>query len=210
MVLNQRLHIRDVLKRIETQRLAVFTPATFARVFKMTPHSAVIFLSRNARQGNFIRLKKGLYSPLSLRPSTLEIANLVYRPSYISLEVALSYYHVMPETVYTITSVTIKHSKEVKAFNQIYRYHRVSSKLYFGYQAVHIANRNVIIATKEKALLDYLYFVARGQKKYNERFDLRSIDKEKLQKYSKVFLRNIKNRHIRKRFVLLLVKISLQ
>jgi predicted transcriptional regulator of viral defense system len=150
-----------------------------------------------------------LYSSANLQPSSLEIANLIYRPSCISLEIALSYYHVIPETVYAITSVTTKHSKDIKVLNQIYRYHQISKGLYFGYQTIRVANKNVIIATKEKALLDYLYFVARGQKKYNERFDLRLVDKEKLRKYSKIFFKNINNTHIKKRFGLLLARINL-
>ncbi|MEK7626801.1 MAG: hypothetical protein AAB399_01365 [Patescibacteria group bacterium] len=209
MVSNQRLNIKEVLRKIESQRLAVITPNIFAQFFNVSLSNARIFLSRNAKSGNFIRLRKGLYSSINFQPSSLEIANLIQRPSYISLEIALSYYHVIPETVYVVTSITTKHSKDINVLNQIYRYHQINKGLYFGYQKIHLSNRNIIIATKEKALLDYLYFVARGQKKYNERFDLRSIDKVKLQKYSKAFFKNIKNKHIKKRFGLLLVKINL-
>jgi predicted transcriptional regulator of viral defense system len=210
MVLNKRLNIRSVLKELEIKGLSLFTPNIFAKVFKINLSTATIFLSRNTRLGYFVRLKKGTYSPTNLQPSPLEIANLIYKPSYISLEIALSFYHIIPETIYSITSITTKHSKEVKVFNQIFSYHRLSRKLYFGYEFIRAGNKKILIATKEKAFLDYLYFVALGQKKYNERLDIRIIDKKKILKYSQIYFKSIKNSYIKKRFALLLKKLNLQ
>ena len=209
MVSNTRLNIREVVKEVELQRLAFFTPATFAKTFNINLLKATIFLSRNTRLGYFVRIKKGIYSPASMRPSPLEIANIIYKPSYISSELALSFYHILPETVYSITSITTKHSKEIKVLNQIFTYRKLDRNLYFGYEIVRISNKNNVIDTKEKALLDYLYFIARGQKKYNERIDLRTLNKQKLLKYSRVFFKNIKNKYIKKRFALLIEKINL-
>lgn len=210
MVSNRRLNIREILKETEVQKLTLFTPSVFAKLFNTSLSNARIFLSRNTRLKYFVRLKKGIYSPTNLQPSSFEIANIIYKPSYISLEIALSFYHIIPETIYGITSITTKHSKKTNVFNQIFTYHKLNRNLYFGYQIVRINNKNIIIATKEKALLDYLYFIARGQKKYNERFDIRILDKQKLSKYSNVFFKNIKNNYIKKRFALLLKKINLQ
>ena len=209
MVSNTRLNIREVVKEVELQKLAFFTPAIFAKRFNINLSRATIFLSRNTRLGYFVRIKKGIYSPANIRPSSLEIANIIYKPSYISSELALSFYHILPETVYSITSITTKHSKEVKVLNQIFTYRKLNTNLYFGYEIVRISNKNIVMATKEKALLDYLYFIARGQKKYNERIDLRTINKQKLSKYSKVFFKNIKNKYIKKKFALLIEKINL-
>lgn len=209
MVSNTRLNIREVVKEVELQKLAFFTPAIFAKTFNINLSRATIFLSRNTRLGYFVRIKKGIYSPTNIRPSPFEIANIVYKPSYISLELALSFYHIIPETVYSITSITTKHSKEIEIFNQIFTYRKLDRNLYFGYEIIRISNKNIVIATKEKALLDYLYFIARGQKKYNERIDLRTLNKQKLLKYSRVFFKNIKNKYIKKRFALLIEKINL-
>lgn len=209
MVLNKRLNIREVLAEMGTQKLVLFTPSTFAKSLNTNISKATIFLSRNTRLGYFVRLKKGIYSPANLRPSSLEIANIIYKPSYISLEIALSFYHIIPETVYSITSITTRVPKKTKVFNQIFTYQKLNRNLYFGYEVIRIGNRNVIMATKEKALLDYLYFVALGHKKYNERFDLRTLDKQKISKYSKFFFRSIKNRYVKRRFALLLRSINL-
>lgn len=209
MVLNKRLNIKTVLKEAQLRGLSIFTPDIFAKIFKTKLSTAKIFLSRNTRSGNFVRLKKGIYSSVNLQPSPLEIANLIYKPSYISLEIALSYYHIIPETVYTITSITTKHTKEATVLNQIYSYHRLSKKLYFGYEFKKVSNKNILIATKEKAFLDYLYFVALGQKKYNERLDIRVIDKQKLASYSNTYFKNLRNNHIKTRLACLLKKLNL-
>ena len=65
--------------------------------------------------GKIIRLKKGLYvvdpSVSRVALSTELIANHIYAPSYVSMSSALRYYGLIPETVYTIQSMTIKHSR---------------------------------------------------------------------------------------------------
>lgn len=209
MVLTKRSIItREILEKIEQQNLVLFTPAIFARFFGITPSKAAVYLSRNTRKGIFVRLKKGIYFSKRLSPSPLEIANVIYKPSYISLETALSYHHLIPETIYTFTSVTTKHSKDFEVLNQVYSYHKLNRNLFFGYRMIKIGGRSIIMAGKEKALLDYFYFVARGQKKYNERLNLKDIDRKQLDHYSRFFFKNIRNKYIRKRFVLLLNQIK--
>lgn len=211
MVLTKRSMItREVLERIEQQNLVLFTPAIFARFFGITPSKAAVYLSRNTKKGIFIRPKRGIYFSKRLPPSPLEIANVVYKPSYISLDMALSYHHLIPETVYAITSITTKHSKDFKVLNQVYSYHKLNRNLFFGYRVIKIGGRSIIMAGKEKALLDYFYFVARGQKKYNERLNLKDTDRKKIQNYSSIFFKNIHNKYIRKRFGLLLNQIKSQ
>ncbi|MDR0333486.1 MAG: hypothetical protein LBI15_08465 [Dysgonamonadaceae bacterium] len=67
------------------------------------------------QKGLVIRVIRDLYvvSPKvhNLEISTELVANHLYRPSYISLETALSYYGMIPERVYTIRSMTTKRAK---------------------------------------------------------------------------------------------------
>src|ERR1700679_3766360 len=68
------------------------------------------------KSGAIIRVKKGLYvfGPESRQiPICKEsLANLIYGPSCISMEYALSHHGLIPERVETITSVTPKRDKE--------------------------------------------------------------------------------------------------
>jgi predicted transcriptional regulator of viral defense system len=210
MITKARLNIRNVLKDLEERKVTIFSSQIFAKIFSTTASRAVIFLSDNTKRGYFIRIKKGIYSPTNFQPSPLELANILYKPSYISLEIALSFYHIIPETVYSITSITTKHSKETTVQKQIFTYSRLPRNLYFGYEYIKVGNKKVVIATKEKAFLDYLYFIARGQKTLNKRLNLENLEKDKLSRYSKIFFNNIKVIYIRKRLGLLLQKLNLQ
>ena len=72
-------------------------------------------ISEMLKSGELLALRRGLYVPgpeLDLPlPNNFLIANHLRGPSYISLESALSYWGLIPERVYEISSVTTKTSK---------------------------------------------------------------------------------------------------
>jgi len=88
------------------------------------------------------------------------LANLIYGPSYISLEYALSFYGFIPERVEGITSVTNKRNKFFDTPIGIFSYRYINPSLYsYGITLYEIDNRHfILIGTKEKALIDMLYF----------------------------------------------------
>lgn len=118
-------------------------------------------LHRWTKKGLLIRLKQGLFTfPDYQRKAdfALYFANRLYKPSYISLHSALSFYGLIPETVVQITSVSPL--KTVTFQNAIahYSFKSVKSELMFGYQSMPFAEgRSLMMATPEKALLDLLY-----------------------------------------------------
>lgn len=85
------------------------------------------------------------------------IANKIYSPSYISLESALSYYHLIPESVYAITSVSTLLTRSFKTSIAHFKYNMTKPEIFFGYILKADNNRHVKIACPEKAVLDYLY-----------------------------------------------------
>ena len=72
-------------------------------------------ISEWVKNGELINLRRGLYIPGSEsnlpKPEPFLIANHLRGPSYVSLESALSYWGLIPERVYEITSVTLKSKK---------------------------------------------------------------------------------------------------
>lgn len=108
-----------------------------------------------------IRVKKGLYifgASASRHPFSIEtLANLIYGPSAISLNYALSYYGLIPERVHTITSITNKKNKtfETPVGHFTYRYLN-HQKYAIGLQLIPQEKSNIIIATPEKALCDLI------------------------------------------------------
>ncbi|HSW71384.1 MAG TPA: hypothetical protein VLH77_05335 [Gammaproteobacteria bacterium] len=56
------------------------------------------------------------------KPHPFELAQYIYGPSYISLESALSFHKLIPETVYTVTSTTVKRSREFQTPLGVYSF----------------------------------------------------------------------------------------
>lgn len=106
------------------------------------------------------KICKGFYifSDLAINEPTLfTIANRVYEPSYISLEMALSIYGIIPEAVYGITSATSQKTKNLKSPVGDFIYRHIQPDFMFGYELREHEGHHYQIAELEKAILDYLY-----------------------------------------------------
>ncbi len=176
-----------VEKELKKRDIKVFTPLEFQRIFKVSPNNSKSFINRNVKRGLFTKLKNGLYTLSSVNVPKFFIANKLYSPSYISFETALSYYHIIPETVYTIFSATTKASREFEVQESLFLFHRMKKEVFFGYAPKKIDNIIILIAEPEKALLDYLYFVILKKKTFNDRLNIKNISKIKLLRYAKFF-----------------------
>ena len=113
------------------------------------------------RQGVIVRVKKGLYiygDDYRKRPFSRELlANLIYGPSYISLDYALSYHGLIPERVTVVTSVTPKRGKHFMTPVGEFVYRRAPSTSFsLGMDRVVQKNFSFLIATPERALADKL------------------------------------------------------
>jgi hypothetical protein len=122
-----------------------------------------------------IRVKKGLYvfgPKYAKRPYSKEIlANLIYGPSAISLEYALSFYQLIPEQVFTVTSISPKRSKHFTTPVGYFDYRYLSlTKYMVGLLQQPVTEHDFcLMASPEKALADYL--LLRGAKLEFANFD---------------------------------------
>ncbi len=118
-------------------------------------------LSLWSKQGYIQRLKNGVYYFVDDKAqlTTEEIAFLLYEPSYISLEQALSTYGIIPDIVHATTAATPRTTRTfVTADFGTFIYRHVKPELFFGYTATETPHGKYAMAEPEKALLDYLYF----------------------------------------------------
>jgi len=189
-----RLKYNEVVKILTDKNFSIFFVDDFTRLFNISPQKASKFLTRNSKQSsNFIKIKRGLYIFAPNSPIKFEVANKIYQPSYISFETALSYYNIIPEAVYTITSATTKNTKDLEIQNTSYKYYKLKKELFFGYKPITIQQKIVLMADKEKALLDYIYLASLKKKSIlNERMNLSKIDKDKWGYYVKLFKEKIR------------------
>ena len=99
-----------------------------------------------------------LFSDLNVNDHALfEIANRIYSPSYISFEMALSYYNLIPESVYKITSASTRKTSKFTTPLAQFHYRTIAPKFYFGYEIIEYNSKHFKIASMEKALLDFFY-----------------------------------------------------
>ena len=118
-------------------------------------------LTRWIKKGLLIRLRQGYFTfpEYKSKPDyALFFANRMYRPSYISLHSALSFYGMIPESVVQIISVTsLKTAVFTNVFGE-YTFKTIKPNLMFGYGLKPFnGGRALQIADPEKALLDLLY-----------------------------------------------------
>ncbi len=185
----KKLNRIQVQEELKSSGLAVFTPREFYDVFGTSPKTGSVFISRNLKSGLFLKLRNNYYMLKDSHPPLYSIANRLYQPSYISLESALSHYGIIPEVVYTVTSVTTKPTREFKTPKSVFSYQRIKKSIFTGYSPVTIEGNVVLLAEPEKALADYLYFVDLKKSSLNDRLNLKSIHKGRLLNFIKLFKR---------------------
>lgn len=188
--MDRKLNLLLVESTLRDKGFKIFTPLEFAKIFETSPISAQEFLERYTKKDVFARIKNGLYVFQLNRPNEMVLANRVYSPSYISFETALSYYGIIPESVYSVTSATTKPSREFFLGEISYSYKTIKRDAYTGYRPQEFAGEVALMATPEKALIDYLYFVNLGKKTLNDRLDTKNINFSKLKSYLGLFKRD--------------------
>lgn len=111
-------------------------------------------------KGDIVRVKKGLYilgESLRRGPFCRELlANLIYGPSYVSLEYALHYHGLTPERVETVTSVTCGRSRTFDSPVGTFSYRMIPLEAFrTGMDRIELDDgRSFLVAIPEKALAD--------------------------------------------------------
>lgn len=186
--------LQAALLKIES--VPIFNRRDILRVLNLTPRQTKRAIKDAIEEGVLMHIKPGLFSLAVKNPSAFVTANYLVDPSYVSLESALSYYRIIPENVYTITSITPKAPKRFVKFNREFTYHKMNRNLFFGYRKVNIGGAPVLMAEKEKALLDFMYFIVRGLRKVNQRMVISGLDEKRLAWYADLFRKSLKERKL--------------
>jgi len=136
-----------------------------ARKFSMPESTFNSYIYKALRDGQIIRLKRNYYVTRLFYENhktdtsyLFSLANILLKPSYISLETALQYYGLFPEAAdYTIASVTPKLPREFSNRTGRYTYRKINEKLFTGFKNEG-GDFNFTIALPHKAIFDTLYY----------------------------------------------------
>ncbi len=116
-------------------------------------------IRRMCAVGSLIQLKRGIYETDSSVPGYM-IAPVLYGPSYLSFEYALSRHGLIPETVKEYTSATCAKGRRKVYTNDfgVYSYRDVPVEAFpYGVLLMVENGRTYMLASAEKALCDKLY-----------------------------------------------------
>ena len=151
------MNIVEIRKHLST---AIFSHETMVSILDGKVNNINAKIAYMVNKGELIRLKKGLYALgedyQTTSPNAISLANILYAPSYVSFDYALSYYGLIPERVYEITSATMRMKKEFDIPLGRFTYKPVPLQAYalgvdWLYDDIHGGK---LIATLEKALCD--------------------------------------------------------
>ncbi len=151
------MNIVEIRKHIST---SVFSHEILESILMDEVSNVNAKIAYMVNKGELIRLKKGLYALgkdyQTTSIDTISLANILYAPSYVSFDYALSYYGLIPERVCEITSATMRMKKEFATPLGRFTYKPIPLQVYaLGIDWLYDdINGGRLIATSEKALCD--------------------------------------------------------
>jgi len=175
----------DIIKILKEREIDVFSLDDFGRLLNIKNQNSLYKkISRLEKKEIIKKLIKGKYLFTYNKSDDFRIANFTYQPSYISLESALSFYGIITGFPYKITSITVKKSRSFTFNQKDYLYSHIDPRYFWGFEN----KENFLIAEKEKALVDLIYFHSKGVRGFDrEDLDISEINKKKLLLYAKQF-----------------------
>lgn len=173
--------------KIKGKKLCIFSANDIRSLFGVSTVATTGLLHRYKKQGFILQIKRGFYVFPDALPPDVYVANKLYSPSYISLEFALSYHGVIPETVYEITSVTTKATRRFETLGKIFSYRKIKKTAYTGYEIQKQQGLSFCIADAEKSFVDANYLRLMNRQKPLARFHKEKINPEKVLRYAKLF-----------------------
>ena len=174
------MHLYQIRGNAAKSGRAVFSVQQLANLIGKPKAVAKVYLSRLAKTG---LARKVLQGKISFSEDDFIIATQLYEPSYISFSSALSFYGLISQVPARVECATTKNSRSYPELG-VY-YHRLPPSLFFGFAPQKKGESYVMMADKEKAVLDMAYFNMLPKPFYRE--IAWELDREKLAEYAKRF-----------------------
>ncbi len=144
----------------------------------LSRHQAQRQLHDWTKANKVIQLRRGIYTLPNKNPHPFIVANHLVSGSYVSLQMALAYYHLIPEHVAVITNVTTQRPSKFENKFGRFTYRHINPSLFFGIEyRLLVENEYAYVATPEKALLDLIHLRPQGDSKaYIESLRLQNLE----------------------------------
>ncbi|MEW6408279.1 MAG: hypothetical protein AB1465_06360 [Patescibacteria group bacterium] len=179
--------------------LAYFELADLS-VVKIDKNYLKVLLSRLIKKEKIAQLKKGMYVSKDYLDKIQKedifsdyyefIANLLYKPSYLSLEYVLYENNILTESPKNFTSICLNKTNNFSNNLGNFYYHKIKKELFTGFNIYKKSDFSIFKASKAKALFDFLYLRKNILIDSNSIKELRlnlknfkNIEKKELKKY---------------------------
>ena len=193
----ESLSISQIIKKLSFKNIPLFTLNELGGILG-TDNRQTLYkrIQRLTKSDLLQKLIKGKYLFTLKDTNNFTMSNFLYQPSYISMQSALSFHNIITGFSYQITGITIKKSKNFVINEKDFSYSQIDPKLFWGFEK----KEDFLIAKPEKALLDSIYFSAKGIINLDwDEIDITNLDKKLLlewaRKYTKIVIREVK-KHI--------------
>ena len=150
----------DFINVFREKGISLFTFGDVRKIFGLSINTTAILLGRLKDKKIVEPLVKGMYVFRLAKetPGDFEVANFIYTPSYVSLESALSYYGIVDQFPYQVTSITPRKTKNFEVGAKTFSYAHIKPKFFCDYRR----EGGFLIAEPKKAVFDFLYLVSKG------------------------------------------------
>lgn len=175
----------DIVKVLRLKQITLFSLSDLARLLH-SKNTQTLYkqVERLVAKQLIKQLTKGTYQFSFSSVDDFTLANFLCRPSYVSLESALSLYGIITGFPYQVTSLTTRKPCMYTIENKEFSYSRIAPQLFWGYEK----KEDYLLAEKEKALADYLYFYSKGLRgAVWDEFDVSQVDPKKFRAFVRRF-----------------------
>lgn len=151
------------IRTLKEKGITLFNYEDLYKLFSISSDSALKGLLFRLKKAQIIQpLKRGkfYFNFSSYAPSDFSIANFAFSPSYVSLESALSFYDLINQFPYQITSVTPGKTRSFLFVQKKFSFTHLKSEYFTDY----VKKDDFLIATPVKAIFDFVYLVYKGSK----------------------------------------------
>ena len=135
----------------------IFTFAELHQVIPESRESVRAQIQVMVKRGDVQPLKRGVYCLAHATVTPYQISNKLVQPSYLSLETALAQYQLIPDVIRSLTAITSKKTQSYQNSMGLFVYRHLPHHQFFGITE----EKGILLASPEKALLDYLYLNSR-------------------------------------------------
>lgn len=158
---NDRKKAISYIKELWESDIYYFTTQFFADRFNLPKSKTYQTLQRLKKAGWIREVERGKYLTLGLQPAHVLsnpffIATQIARPGYVSFWSALHLYGLTEQVPRTVFVATTRKKTPVEFEGYTFQYVRLKPTKFFGYHRERFGELPVLVAEKEKALIDAL------------------------------------------------------